>query len=72
MVQLCTRGASSACYSYNTEGLIPIQGYIRQLQQLLVEQEWDRDDDKAEVTLKELLHVMDYQEQTGSLYYPMF
>jgi hypothetical protein len=64
MEQLCT--------SYNTEGLVPIQGYIRWLQQLLVQQEWDGEYDKAEITQRELSHVMDYQEQTGSLYYPMF
>ena len=60
------------CIDYTANGLVPIQGYIRQLQQQLVQQEWDGEYDKAEITQRELSHVMDYQEETGSLYYPMF
>ena len=57
---------------YNTESLVPIQAYIRQLQQLLSQQDWDNEGDKAQVTHAELVHVISYQEQSGSMYYPMF
>lgn len=57
---------------YNTESLVPIQAYIRQLQQLLSQQDWDGETDKAQTTHAELVHVISYQEQSGSMYYPMF
>ena len=78
MVQQCTKSASSACYNYtdktyyNTESLVPIQAYIRQLQQLLSQQDWDNEVNKAQATYAELARVISYQEQSGSLYYPLF
>lgn len=71
MVQPCTRDYLDKTY-YNTESLVPIQAYIRQLQQLLSQQDWDNEVDKAQVTHAELKHVLSYQEQSGSKYYPMF
>ena len=75
MVQQCTdtipKDYTDKTY-YNTDGLIPIQTYIHQLQQQLVEQDWNRDYRNSEMTQRELLHVLDYQEKTGSMYYPMF
>ena len=71
MVQQCTRDYTDKTY-YNTDGLIPIQAYIHHLQQQLVEQDWNRDYRNSEMTQRELLHVLDYQEKTGSMYYPMF
>lgn len=75
MVQQCTssipKDYTDKTY-YNTDGLIPIQAYIHQLQQLLSQQDWDGETDKAQVTHAELVHVISYQEQSGSMYYPMF
>ena len=70
MVQQCI-SYSDKTY-YNTESLVPIQAYIHQLQQLLSQQDWDNEVDKAQVTHAELVHVISYQEQSGSMYYPMF
>ena len=75
MVQQCTdtipKDYTDKIY-YNTESLVPIQAYIRQLQQLLSQQDWDNEVDKAQVTHAELKHVLSYQEQSGSKYYPLF
>ena len=71
MAPLCIKNYLDKTY-YNTESLVPIQAYIRQLQQLLSQQDWDNEVDKAQVTHAELVHVISYQEQSGSMYYPMF
>lgn len=70
MVQQCTDTIPRDYSGYS--GVVPIQAYIRQLQQLLSQQDWDNEVDKAQVTHAELKHVLSYQEQSGSKYYPMF
>ena len=50
--------------------LIPIHGLIRSLQQAVSQCEWDGEFDKAKATARELDHVVNYHNETGSFYYP--
>lgn len=52
--------------------LVPIVAYIRQLEQLANQYEWEGDLDKCDAVLADLQEVRLYQLKTGSLFYPMF
>lgn len=52
--------------------LVPIEAYIRQLEQLSSAYEWDGELDKCDAILSELQTVREYQLETGSFFYPMF
>lgn len=58
--------------NYNTDGLVPIQKYLRQLDQRADEAEWGGNFPLADQCRSEKQHVTKYHEDTGSVYYPMF
>jgi hypothetical protein len=53
-------------------GLVDIQSVAKQLAQLLQQQEWDGEFEKAKETQRELNDLLDYHNKTGSMYYPLF
>lgn len=58
---------------YNNQlSIVPINLYIKQLEQMAGKHEWDGEYQMCDVYLSELQHVREYQLQTGSLYYPLF
>lgn len=52
--------------------LVPIHAYMRQLQQEATQKEWDGDLEGCDLILSHLNTVVEYHQQTGSLFYPMF
>ena len=52
--------------------LVPIDSYIKQLEQMSSNYEWDGELEKCDAVPVELQTVREYQLETGSFYYPMF
>jgi hypothetical protein len=52
--------------------LVPIDSYIKQLEQMSSNYEWDGELEKCDAILVELQTVREYQIETGSFFYPLF
>lgn len=53
-------------------GMVDIESVAKQLSQILQQQEWDGEVDKAKTTQQELDNLLDYYNKTGSKWYPLF
>jgi hypothetical protein len=53
-------------------GMVDIKSVAKQLSQILQQQEWDGEVDKAKATQHELDSLLDYHNKTGSMWYPLF
>jgi uncharacterized protein involved in tolerance to divalent cations len=58
--------------SLESQLLVPIAAYIKQLEQLSSTYAWDGELDKCDAVLVELQTVRTYQVESGSLFYPLF
>lgn len=52
--------------------LVPINAYIKQLEQQASALEWEGKLTECDAILEHLGYVRHYQLETGSLYYPLF
>lgn len=52
--------------------LVPINAYIKQLEQQASTLEWEGKLEECDAILDHLGHVRQYQLQSGSMFYPLF